>query len=61
MNQDSLQPTVESPVSLPNVGACYGLGWGQMWKYILELLFIFIVSFLISIPSWGLQIAKNRS
>ena len=55
MDQDSLQPTGKSPVLLPKVGACYGHGWKQMWKYILELLLIFIVSFLISIPSWGLS------
>ncbi len=59
MDQNSLQPTGESPVILPNVGACYGHGWKQMWKYILELLLISILSFLISIPSWGLSIAQK--
>ncbi len=48
MDQNSLQPTGESPVIIPNVGACYGHGWRQMWKYILELLLISILSFLIS-------------
>ncbi len=55
MDKNSLQPTGKSPVIMPNVGACYGHGWRQMWKskYGLELLLIFILSFLISIPSWG--------
>ena len=61
MDQESLQPTEKSPVIMPNVGACYSHGWRQMWKskYGLELLLIFILSFLISIPSWGLSIAEK--
>jgi uncharacterized membrane protein len=45
----------DSSVWPPEVGACYGNGWRQMWKYILELLLIFIVSFLISLPGYGLS------
>ena len=39
----------------PYVTVSYGYGWGQMWKYILELLLIVIISLLFSIPSIGLN------
>jgi uncharacterized membrane protein len=42
--------------SHPGVFACYGNGWRQMKKYFLELLLIMILSFLFSIPSFGLYI-----
>jgi hypothetical protein len=38
----------------PTVGAAYGHGWNQMWKYFLELLLITIISFLITLPAFGL-------
>jgi len=39
---------------IPGIGAAYGHGWRQMWKYFLELLLITIVSFLLTIPTLGL-------
>ena len=38
----------------PTIGAAYGHGWKQMWKYFLELLLITIISFLITLPAFGL-------
>ncbi|MCP5064691.1 MAG: hypothetical protein GY936_19825, partial [Ignavibacteriae bacterium] len=32
----------------------YRFAWQKMWKYFLELLLITIISFLVSIPTWGL-------
>ena len=38
-------------VPAPKLGACYGHGWQQLWKYFLELLLISIIAFIIGIPS----------
>lgn len=35
------------------MGVCYKNGWQKLWKYILELLLITIISFLIYFPSYG--------
>ena len=44
----------KSPVIMPYSGSCYGNGWNQMKKYFFELLLVLIVSFLLSMPTWGL-------
>lgn len=41
------------------MGACYGHGWQQLWKYFLELLLISIIAFVIGIPSSMGGWAKN--
>ncbi len=38
----------------PGIAAAYGHGWSQMRKYFLELLLITIISFLITLPAFGL-------
>ena len=52
MAQDKTNTTQSSTVLTPTVGASYGNGWRQMWKYFLELFLIGIIGFIIGIPSW---------
>lgn len=33
--------------------SCYGFAWRKMWKYFLELLLVTIVSFIVTIPTFG--------
>lgn len=58
MSQNSERMGQNSPVIEPDVGSCYKNGWRQLWKYILELLLIIIISFVISIPSYGMSAAQ---
>jgi len=58
MAQESASPLQKSPVK-PTVSSCYGHGWRQMWKYILELLLITAVSIFLSLPYAFLN-DKNR-
>ncbi|MFC2003704.1 hypothetical protein ACFLV4_07190 [Chloroflexota bacterium] len=51
MAQDKANPTQSSTVLTPTVGASYGNGWRQIWKYFLELFLIGIIGLVISIPS----------
>jgi len=51
MAQDKANTTQSSTVLTPTVGASYGNGWRQMWKYFLELFLIGIIGLVISIPS----------
>ena len=50
MTQENEIAGPQSVPVCPRVFACYGHGWRQMWKYILELLLITIVSVLLSLP-----------
>jgi uncharacterized membrane protein len=52
--EDETKPEKSQLRIEPGVGAAYGHGWHQMWKYFLELLLITIVSFLLTIPTLGL-------
>lgn len=40
----------------PGVFRSYRHGWGQLWKYFIELLLVSIVSILFSLPSVGLSV-----
>ncbi len=51
MTQDKADTTQSSFVSSPTVGASYGNGWRQMWKFFLELLLIGIIGLVIGIPA----------
>lgn len=53
MAETNEQAVQAAPVLAPEVGACYENGWQKLWKYILELLLITIISFLIYLPSYG--------
>ena len=61
MSAANKQAMPGSTVLVPEVGACYGHGWHQLWKYFLELLLISIIAFVIGIPSgmsgWAKDIA----
>ena len=59
MTQNNEETAQDSPVITPDVGSCYGHGWQQMLKYILELLLITIIFILISIPAGGLSAADE--
>jgi len=51
MAQDKTNITQSSTVLTPTVGASYGNGWRQMWRYFLELFLIGIIGFIIGIPA----------
>ena len=51
MAQDETNTTQSSTVLTPTVGASYGNGWRQMWKYFLELFLIGIIGFIIGLPT----------
>jgi len=61
MSEEKSQNVQHAVVPAPDVGACYGHGWHQLWKYFLELLLISIIFFVIDIPSsmggWAKDIA----
>ncbi len=65
MAQDKADSARNSTILAPTVGASYGNGWRQMWKYFLELFLIGIVGFVIGIPSgtggWELDVAAAFS
>jgi len=44
----------------PKVGACYKNGWQKLWKYILELLLIAIISFVINLANLGFFAAAEQ-
>jgi len=48
-----------APGWAPEVGACYRNGWQKLWKYILELLLITIISFLIYLPIYAFSVARK--
>jgi len=50
MGQDKEHATQNSVVLVPTVGSCYRNGWRQLWKNVLELFLILIISFVISLP-----------
>jgi len=56
LNEQAVQAT---PVWAPEVGTCYKNGWQKLWKYILELLLITIISFLIYLPLYGFSAARK--
>ncbi len=51
MTQENANTMQSSTVLTPTVGASYGNGWRQMWKYFLELFLIGIIGLVIGIPS----------
>lgn len=51
MVQEQANVTQKPTVWEPTVGACYGNGWRQLWRYFLELFLIGILGALIGIPS----------
>ena len=51
MSEEKNQNMQNAVVPAPELGACYGHGWQQLWKYFLELLLISIIAFIIGIPS----------
>ena len=51
MAQDNTNTKQSTTVLTPTVGASYGNGWRQMWKYFLELFLIGIIGFIIGIPA----------
>ena len=61
VSEEKSQNVQNAVVPVPDVGACYGHGWHQLWKYFLELLLISIIAFVIGIPSsmggWAKDIA----
>ena len=61
MSEEKSQNVQSTIVPTPDVGACYGHGWKQLWKYFLELLLISVIAFVIGIPSgmggWAKDIA----
>jgi uncharacterized membrane protein len=60
MNSDSEYVMQEVPMWPPKVGACYRNGWQKLWKYILELLLITIITFLINFPGAAFSGAAER-
>lgn len=60
MNSDSEYVMQEVPTWPPEVGACYRNGWRKLWKYILELLLITIITFLINFPGGAFYGAAER-
>jgi len=59
MSQNNDHIVQNSAVEALTVGASYKNGWQRLWKYILELLLITIISILIHIPSSGLSASKE--
>lgn len=59
MSREESQAVQSITVPAPEMGACYGHGWQQLWKYFLELLLISIIAFVIGIPSSMGGWAKN--
>ena len=61
MSEEKSYNLQNAVVPAPDVGACYGHGWHQLWKYFLELLLISVLAFVIGIPSgmggWAKDIA----
>jgi uncharacterized membrane protein len=61
VSEEKSQNVQNAVVPAPDVGACYGHGWHQLWKYFLELLLISVIAFVIGIPSgmggWAKDIA----
>jgi len=61
VSEEKSQNVQSTIVPAPDVGACYGHGWKQLWKYFLELLLISVIAFVIGIPSgmggWAKDIA----
>lgn len=51
MAQDRTNAAGSSTALAPTVGASYGNGWRQLWKYFLELFLIGIIALVIGIPS----------
>ncbi len=60
MSSDNGQLIQDASIWRPDVGACYRNGWQKLWKYILELLLITIITFLINLPSGGFSSAAER-
>lgn len=50
MNQSNAPAIQNSTALVPGVGSCYGNGWQQLWKYILELLLITVIGIVVSLP-----------
>ncbi len=59
MYQNSGQGPQNTQQLLPDVASCFGHAWRHLWKNFLELLLVVIISFLISIPTWGLSFAEK--
>jgi uncharacterized membrane protein len=61
VSEEKSQDVQNAIVPAPDVGACYGHGWHQLWKYFLELLLISIIALVIGIPAgmggWARDIA----
>lgn len=61
MSEEKSHNMQNAIVPAPDIGACYGHGWRQLWKYFLELLLISVIAFVIGIPSsmggWAKDIA----
>ena len=51
MGQDKERAVQNSVVLVPGVSSCYKNGWRQLWKNVLELFLILIISCVVGLPS----------
>lgn len=59
MTLENKQVTKDANILEPTVEACYKNGWQELWRHFLELLLIVIISFAISLPTWGSYIFEG--
>ncbi|MCK4226406.1 hypothetical protein KAX29_05910 [candidate division WOR-3 bacterium] len=59
MTLENKQVTKDANILEPAVEACYKNGWQELWRHFLELLLIVIISFAISLPTWGSYIFEG--
>lgn len=59
MTLENKQVAKDPNILEPAVGACYKNGWQELWRHFLELLLIVIISFAISLPTWGSYIFEG--
>jgi hypothetical protein len=59
MNETNPTNGTASTTLEPTVGSCYSHGWGVLWKNFLELLLVFIVILIASIPMGWMSAAEE--
>ena len=60
MGLETTQAVGTSAVPQPEVGACYGHGWRQMKKYVLEAFLATVVAVVVSLPGYVLLDVNRR-
>lgn len=59
MSDYIIRSASEETVILPDLGACYGHAWKQLWKFFPELLLVTIITFLFTIPLISISILEE--